>query len=300
MWGAEGPAVGESAIRELAGDRLDHRDVEQLTRVERRQDGGEARGQHGFAGAGRADHQEVVAACGGDLEGAPRYLLATHVGEIRQSHRQRPPPRHRTRGELVAREVVDQRQQACGRDDVDLFAGPGGFRPRGLGADDAEVVGVRRDRRRQRARDRREPPVEAELAERQVAGEGIGRYCADGTHQAQRDGQIVVAALLGQVGGGEVDGDALGRQAQARGDQRRAHPLARFLHRLVGQADDKESRQAGRNLHLHVDEHRIDALKRYGLNSGDHAPSPTGRGTDLSSGCVSFARTFREQSPAGC
>ena len=58
---------------------------------------------------------------------------------------------------------------------------------------------------------------------------------------AERDGQVVVAAFLGQVGGREIDGDALGGQRQARGDQRGAHPLARLsATALSAQADDIE------------------------------------------------------------
>ena len=57
MLRAERPAIAEGAARQFAGDRLDHRDVEELARIERRQDGGQALRQHGFAGAGWADHQ---------------------------------------------------------------------------------------------------------------------------------------------------------------------------------------------------------------------------------------------------
>ena len=85
-------------------------------------------------------------------------------------------------------------------------------------------------------------------------------------------------ALLGQVGGREVDGDALGRKRQPRSDQRRAHPLARFRDRLVGQADDGEGDHAGRDLHLHVDGARLDPLEGDGGDAGDHvagqAPMP--------------------------
>ena len=52
-----------------------------------------------------------------------------------------------------------------------------------------------------------------------------------------------MAAFLEQVGRREVDGDAPGRQRQAQRVERRAHPLARFADRLVGQADDGEGRQ---------------------------------------------------------
>ena len=71
------------------------------------------------------------------------------------------------------------------------------------------------------------------------------RQRTDRRHQAERDRQVVVAAFLRQVGGGEVDGDAARRQRQARGDQRGADPLAGFRHRLVGQADDVEGEQPG-------------------------------------------------------
>ena len=42
-------------------------------------------------------------------------------------------------------------------------------------------------------------------------------------------------------------------------------------HRLVGQADDVEGRQAGRDLHLHVDRAGLDALERHRGDALDHA-----------------------------
>ena len=52
--------------------------------------------------------------------------------------------------------------------------------------------------------------------------------------------------------------------------KRRAHPLARFGHRLVGKADDVEGRQAGRDLHLDVDRAGLDALERHRRDPLDH------------------------------
>jgi hypothetical protein len=66
-----------------------------------------------------------------------------------------------------------------------------------------------------------------------VAGDGAGRR-----HQAEGHGQVVMAAFLRQIGGGEIDGDALGRQRQADSVQRAANPLAALGHGLVGQADE--------------------------------------------------------------
>ena len=67
---AERPAAHQPAVGELAGDRMDHADLQRLGRIERRQEAGQACRQHRLAGAGRADHQQVVAAGGGDLERA--------------------------------------------------------------------------------------------------------------------------------------------------------------------------------------------------------------------------------------
>ena len=140
----------------------------------------------------------------------------------------------------------------------------------GGGADQAFAARIGADRRRQHAGDRGQRAVEAELAEHGEARERVRRHRADRRHQAERDRQVVVAAFLRQVGGREIDGDAARRQRQPGGDQRGAHPLARFRHRLVGQADDVEGRQPGRDLHLDIDGARLDALERNGRDPLDH------------------------------
>ena len=116
--------------------------------------------------------------------------------------------------------------------------------------------------------------VEAEFAEHRETGKRVVRNGADRRHQAERDRQIVVAAFLRQIGGREIDGDAAGRQRQARGDHRRAYPLARFGDGLVGQADNGEGRQSRRDLHLHIDGAGLDALERDRGNALDHGCPP--------------------------
>src|SRR5258707_1183548 len=51
---------------------------------QRRQDGRQPRGQHRLAGAGRADHEQIVAPGGGDFERALGALLALDVLEVDQ------------------------------------------------------------------------------------------------------------------------------------------------------------------------------------------------------------------------
>jgi hypothetical protein len=157
------------------------------------------------------------------------------------------------------------------------------------------------------AGDRRDRAVEAELAEHCEAVERVGRNGADRRHQPERDGQVVVAAFLGQVGGGEIDGDAARRQREAGGGQRRAHPLARFRHRLVGQPDHEERRQSGRHLDLHVDRAGLDALERHGGYPLDHSISrhngPCGlqsRVAESGQSIKNVWRTFERRTDSPC
>ena len=179
--------------------------------------------------------------------------------------------RLRARQHLRAFEVVGDLDQRIRRDDLDVRARPGRFRAAGRRADQALLARIRPDRRRQDAGHGRDRAIEPEFAEHGKAVERIRRDGADRRHQAERDRQIVMAAFLRQIGGREIDGDPPRRQRQPRGDQRRAHPLARLGHRLVGQADDRKRRQAGRDLHLHVDRAGLDPLKGYGRNALNHA-----------------------------
>ena len=67
---------------------------------------------------------------------------------------------------------------------------------------------------------------------------------------------------------------------QADRAQGRADPLAAFRHRLVGQTDDGEGRQAGTHLHLDLDLDRVDALEGDGLHvMANNKRAPAGAGS---------------------
>ena len=55
-----------------------------LFKAHYRQDGGQALGQHTFAGAGRADQQDIVPAGRGNFQGALGIFLSFYFAEIRQ------------------------------------------------------------------------------------------------------------------------------------------------------------------------------------------------------------------------
>ena len=80
---AEGALRDEALVRvEDAGDGVDLGGLERLFEAQRREDRGQALGEHRLAGAGRADHEDVVAAGGGDLERALGDVLAADVAEV--------------------------------------------------------------------------------------------------------------------------------------------------------------------------------------------------------------------------
>lgn len=268
---AERPPRRQRAAFDLAGDGRDHRDLEQLARRQRRQDRGQPRRQHRFAGAGRADHEQVMPAGGRDLQRPLGALLTLDVAQVERGCCGLMHLRQRPRQHLRAFEVVGDLDQRVCCDDLDVWAGPGRFGAAGRRADQPFLAHIGADGGGKNAGHGRDRAVEAKLAEHGEAGQRIRRDRADRRHQAERDRQVVMAALLGQVGRRQIDDDPARRQRQTRGDQRRAHPLARLRHRLVRQADDGERRQARRNLHLHVDRAGLDPLKGDGRNPLNHA-----------------------------
>ena len=131
-------------------------------------------------------------------------------------------------------------------------------RPARLGAlrrraDEARARLARMERGDQHAGARHHPAIERQLADRDPVAQLLGVGDAHRREQGEGDRQVIVRAVLGQVGGREVHRDALGRQGKAHGGERGLHALAALAHGLVRQADDVEARQPRRDLTLHLD-----------------------------------------------
>ena len=67
---------------EAAVERVDGRRFQRLVIVHRRQQAGKAHGEHRLAGAGRADHEQAVAAGRGDFQRALDLGLPLHVRQV--------------------------------------------------------------------------------------------------------------------------------------------------------------------------------------------------------------------------
>ncbi len=82
MWCAKRAHPPLLQLQALITDRSDGRGLQGLVLVHGREDGGQAAGQHRLAGAWRTDHQQVMAAGGGDFQGAFGVMLAAHIGNL--------------------------------------------------------------------------------------------------------------------------------------------------------------------------------------------------------------------------
>ncbi len=210
-----------------------------------------------------------------DLDGALGGFLAFDVAQVRRAQRVVGEPCSGTRQDLRALDVIDERDQRRRGDDLQI-AGPGRFRPAGSGTDEAARLFGGGYRRRQNTGDRGDLRVERKLAKRDIVRHLTGRQHTHRRQQAERDGKIVVAAFLRQIGRREVHGDALVWQRKPDGGQRGTHALLAFAHRFVAKANDVEQPAAAlADMDLHVHLARLDALERDGVDVRDrHAALP--------------------------
>ena len=279
----ERPPPADASALEFAGHRGDQADLQRLPRGQRRQDAGEPLGEHGLAGARRTDHQQVVAAGRGDLQGPLGRLLTLDIGEVELGAAVLGEHGLGRREHLGALPVVDQRRHMVGRQHR-RRAGPGRLGPvLGRTHDGAAQAGGGQGGGHD-AGHRRDAPVERQLAQDQMLAHDVVRQRAQGLHQGDRDGQVVMAAFLDHPRGRQVDRNAPARQGQADGRQGGTHPLPALAHGLVGQADDGEGRLAGDQRDLHLDRQRLDAGEGDGDDSGRHGvqSSAAGAGAGLS------------------
>ena len=153
-------------------------------------------------------------------------------------------------------------------------AGPACLWPLFGGTDQASarLAGVQRGDQHAGAGDH--PAIQREFPHRDPVAQLFGIGHPHRRQQRQRNRQIVMRSVLGQIGGREVDRDPLRRQGQTHRRQRRLHPFAAFAHRLVGQADHGEARHAGGDLTLHLNAARLQPQIGNRLYQRDHVCAP--------------------------
>ena len=251
MGRAEGPPHQQGVLGGgEAQDGVDLRGLQGLPPGQIREDGGQAAGQHGLARPGRAHHAEVVAAGGGDLQGALHVFLPLHVGKVGAGKVVRPrrPGRRRLQMGLPP-QMGRQLPHALHRVDLQP-AGQSGLG--GGGGGDVQPLDARPPGGQGHGQHPHHRPQGA--GQRQLPHVGAVRpvqpELPPGGQNTRQNGQIVHRAPLALVGGSQVDRDAGHREGEAAVFNGGAHPVPGLLHRRVRQAHDLKGGQTGRQVAL--------------------------------------------------
>ena len=258
---------------------VDPRHLERLVARERRQDARQAATEHRLARARRPGEENVVLARGGELERPPPALLAPHLREIGHERLLELVASRRggERDLLLAAEVGDRLREVVDGDDVD--AGESGLRtptrPHRGAASDRPGALPRRPRscprpagRGRRARARRRSACSSSRPG--------GSWCEPASTR-ESDRQVESRALLSQRRGCEVDGDPVPRgPRQHRVDDAAVHTVLGLLAGAVGEPDDRERGQIGRDeVRLDLDAARLEADDGGGDGACDHTSDAT-------------------------
>ena len=286
---ADGPLAPRSRVALEAAGGVDGHGLERLRFAHRREQSRQAVGEHGLAGAGRADHEHVVPAGGRDLEDPLGRLLTPHVREVGSLDRKG--VRHRG-GERLDRRSAEEVTSGLG--EVRYRKEPRRAREGRLaGISGGEYQATRRLAGRHRARhrppDRLHGAVQGQLADDLHLGKPFGGNLSGRGQYAERDGQIEPASLLGQIGRAEVDDHPPVRVLKVGCDERGPDPVRALADRGGRQSHQGGAGQTPAQVHLHGDERSLEPEQRPGAGESERHPgrrSGVGRGV----GCFRFDR----------
>ena len=269
---AKGPPVDQPARAEPRR-AVDLRDLERLLERERRQDRRQATGQHRLAGAGRADHQQVVAARRGDLQRALRVGVPAHVAELEVGWRRAEVPARRAAGGSGA-------HSPRSRSTIRLRSGTGSHlqarhqrRLLGvlLGDDQVLVAGpLGSHREGERPADRAQPAAERQLPAHRVRDQPLVGHLGRRGQQPHRDREVEARSVLVHVRGREIGGQALLGEVEAGVQEGGPHAFARLADRPVGQPDERERGKAAAGVDLDRHLAAADPVQGEGGDCGEH------------------------------
>ena len=272
-----GPLLPAPNVEAAMGQRLHCRRRERFVGTHARQDAREPLGQHGLAGARRTHHQQAVAASCGNLQGSACLCLALDVGQIGIARRFRFRATRRTGERHVAIEVCTDFEEVGGAEHL------GATDQRGLGYafhrhDKSTPAGMGLVGHRQRPTNRTQHPGERQLTGELHGGQQIARDLTGCREDADGDREVETPAFLGQIGRGQVDGDAARRKLEPTVDDRGADPVFCFFDLGFGQTDDGEARQSVGKMNLDFDLRRVHAGEGTTANDGNaHRPAACNR-----------------------
>ena len=273
MWcGARNGRVEDQRSGVQPGDAVDPRHLDRLGPGELGQDRRQPARQHRLAGPGRALHQQVVAAGGGDLERQQRCRVSADVGQVGQPDGG---PRGVWRsgsagGSAPLRTAAAARRSATATISKPVTSAASRARWRG-------TISRRHPARRAPSatasapgESRSSPPSDSSPKTAYSCSASRGTWPLDAS-TAERERRVEARAGLAQRRRREVGGDPRGRELEARVQDRRPDPVARLAHGRVAEADDRERGQPGADVDL--DPHLARVAPRRSRTSGPERAS---------------------------
>ncbi len=246
---------------EQAGGGVDAGDLEGFVRGHRGQNRGEALGQHRFAAAWRPHEKDVVGTGGRDFQRAPSEGLSADVGEIDGVD-----PFSRW-GWLSRRDVDfaaqprDKLGQVVKAADVDA-AGEGGLRCDGRRQQDRASEASAEHGDTQCAANWAQLPGKGEFADRQGAGQPLGRHEVGGREDAKGEREVQPGALLADVGGREIHDDALSGKLEASALNRGPYAFGALFDGVRREPDNRQPWQPPKQVDFDLDGGGVGSLKR--------------------------------------
>ena len=241
---------GAGAVQRIA----DGGDLEHLGVRQRWQQTGQALRQHGLADARWPGHEQMVSACGSNLERPAGQRLAHDIGEFRED-----PSSDLHRGGHFGGPSLTTDHGNClaqSRDRHDADAGDTGDLAGGgrSGEDAVHRFAARHpERHRHRTGDRPYRPVQTELPDEHRA---VHLPVGDGAAACQHghgNGEVEPGTPLMLERRRQAHRDAAGRPLESAVHHGRPDPVARLVDRSVGKSDDGHAGEAVGQVHLHLD-----------------------------------------------
>ncbi len=239
---AKGTAAGEPTLFHLSGNAGNHVHLQRLGGVQRRQKTGHPRREHRLAGTGRPRHQQVMAARRRNLQRPFCGLLPLDILQLQEKLFVDNLSMFWWCQNLISLEMIDQGKQAGRRQHLQI-ARPSRFGARCRRADNVFVFSHRGDSGRQDPAYRIAAAIQRQFPQHIIFLQLIRWQDVHGCQDTQRNRKIIMRAFLRQIRRGEVDGNTFGRQADAKGGERRAHPLLTLRDGFIRKADNGERRE---------------------------------------------------------
>ena len=271
----ERPARDERlSQRQNSGDRMNLGRLQRLVEAHLGEDRRKASRQHGLAGPRGTDQQDVMPARRRDLERPLGMRLPPHLREINVVLRplgEQAREVHTRLGELGAgvEEIRDlgqvpRTEHADAGDDARFREVlPRQHQRLQLGCSGGERHG-------QRAAHRPDRALQPQLPQHRDPAQPLARDLLGGRKHAQRNGQIEGRTPLADVGGGQIDRDALQGERVARVRERGVHALAALLDGALRQPDGDERGEPVRDVGLDVHQIGVDPEDGGGAHPGEH------------------------------